>query len=64
MKILTTYAPMGKVRYLVDNNNKLTLLEDRMNWEAWDRRSIEDISFKMQEEFNGFIKECKNEITR
>lgn len=56
MKILTTYAPIGKVRYLVDNNNKLTLLEDRMNWEAWDRRSIEDISFKMQEDFEKIIK--------
>ena len=56
MKILTTYAPMGKVRYLVDNNNKLTLLEDKTSWEVWDRRSIEDISFKMMNDFDNFTK--------
>lgn len=56
MKILITYAPMGKVRYLVGDNNKLTLLEDKTNWEVWDRRGIKNISFKPQEDFDKFIK--------
>lgn len=71
MRILTTYTPQGKVRYAVNDDDKLTLLEDKADWEVWDHmrklaidieahqkvmRAHEDISIKMTNDFDNFAK--------